>query len=49
MVSAASSVLDGEDGLHHQAEAAEHAQQFAVAERLAAGREADPPGRLLQQ
>src|SRR6202044_99432 len=43
------SVLHGEHGLHDQAEAAQHAQQFAVAERLAAGREAGPPGRLLEQ
>src|ERR1700722_18944371 len=45
----ARSALHGEHGLHDQAEAAQHAQQLAVAEPLAAGREAGPPGRLLEQ
>jgi hypothetical protein len=33
--------MDGQVGLHDQAEAAQHAEQLAVAEGLAAGREAD--------
>jgi len=41
--------VDSEHGLLHEAEAAQRTEQLVVAESLAARREADAPGRLLQQ
>src|SRR6185369_8914892 len=38
-----------DDGLHDEPEAAQHAEQFAVAEGLAPGRQPGPAGRLLEQ
>src|SRR5437762_7916181 len=42
-------LMHSENWLHNEAEVAQYSQQFAVAECLASGCEACPPGRLLEQ
>src|SRR6266704_4626175 len=43
------SAVHGENRLHKEPEAPQHAKQFAVAEGLASGGEARTPGWLLEQ
>src|SRR5713101_8516142 len=43
------SPVHGENRLHNETEAPQHAKQFAVAEGLASRGEARAPGRLLEQ
>src|SRR5579864_1883528 len=43
------SMVHGENRLHNEAEASQHAKQFAVTEGLASRGEARAPGRLLEQ